>query len=216
LRERCNVDTTQLTRRRQNTTESNYTVVSEEFPPIEAEVAEDTSTDVSLHIRRILAENAVRASSVVALDESKEWADKSAPTQGESSRRWRRLILVFLCLILLAVVATVAAVVVMLTKDPPATRRITIVIKSDDHPEETGWELHQGSEEVVTYPPGTYRGDNNKEIVTKTDVYAGEEYTFTLYDTGGNGSDGGYYKIYDAPDTSDPSTSSGRRIRQFH
>ncbi len=118
LRERCNVDTTQLTRRRQNTTESNYTVVSEEFRPIEAKVAEDTSTDVSLHIRRILAENAVRASSVVALDESKEWADKSAPTQGESSRRWRRLILVFLCLILLAVVATVAAVVVMLTKDP--------------------------------------------------------------------------------------------------
>ena len=103
-------------------------------------------------------------------------------------------------------VAAVAVVVVMLTKDPQPTTRITIVIKLDDHPEETGWELHQGSKEVVAYPPGTYSGDNNKEIVTKTDVYTGEEYTFTLFDTGGNGIDGGYYKIYDAPDTSDPST----------
>jgi hypothetical protein len=135
------------------------TVVSEEFPPIAAEVAEDTSTDVSLHIRRILAENAVRASSVVELDESKEWADKSAPTQGESSRRWRRLILVFLCLILLAVAAAVSVVVVMLTKDPQPTTRITIVIKLDDHPEETGWELNQSSKDVVAYPPGTYRGE---------------------------------------------------------
>ena len=58
------------------------TVVSEEFPPIAAEVAEDTSMDISSHIRRILAENAVRASSVVALDESKEWADNSAPDSG--------------------------------------------------------------------------------------------------------------------------------------
>jgi hypothetical protein len=153
------------------------TVVNEEFAPIVAEVAEDTHLDISSHIRRVLAEDAVPASSVAALNGPGDWLDKRARTEGESSRRWRRLILVILCLILVAVAATVSVVVLMLTKDAEPTTRITIVIKLDNHPEETGWELNQSSKEVVAYPPGTYRGDNSKEIVTKTDVYAGEEYT---------------------------------------
>lgn len=43
------------------------TVVNEEFAPIAAEVAEDTHLDISSHIRRVLAEDAVPARSVAAL-----------------------------------------------------------------------------------------------------------------------------------------------------
>jgi hypothetical protein len=113
------------------------TVVNEEFTPIAAEVAEDTLLDISSHIRRVLAEDAVPASSVAALNGSGDWLDKSTRTEGESSRHWRRLILVILCLILVAVAATVSVVVLKLTKDSEPTIRITIVIKLDDHPEET-------------------------------------------------------------------------------
>jgi hypothetical protein len=162
------------------------TVVNEEFTPIAAEVAEDTLLDISSHIRRVLPEDAVPASSVAALNGSGDRLDKSTRTEGESSRHWRRLILVILCLILVAVAATVSVVVLKLTKDSEPTTRITIVIKLDDHPEETGWELHQGSKKIEAYPPGSYRGDKNEEIITKTDVCPGEEYTFTLYDTRDN------------------------------
>jgi hypothetical protein len=144
-------------------------VVSAEPPPITAEIVEDTQVDISSHIRRVLAENAVPACSVAAMNASKEWPDKSALAEGESSRRWRRLILVFLCLILLAVVATVVAVVVLLTNDPEPTTRVTIVIKLDDNPEETGWELHQDGNEVEAFPTGTNRGYNNMEVNTKAE-----------------------------------------------
>ncbi len=194
-------------------------VVSPETPPITAEIVEDTHVDISSHIRRVL-ENAVPACSVAAMNASKEWPDKRALAEGETSRHWRRLILVFLCLILLAVVAAVSVVVVVLTKDSQPTTRVTIVIKLDDNPEETGWELHQDGNEVVAFPPGSYSGYNNKEVMTTADVYTRKEYVFTLFDTGGDGIDGGYYKIYDAPDTSDPEAllveGSGNFTDQVH
>jgi hypothetical protein len=51
------------------------TIASTELPPIAAEVVEDTQLDISSHIRRILAENAVPAKSVVALDKGNELTD---------------------------------------------------------------------------------------------------------------------------------------------
>ena len=111
-----------------------------------------------------------------------------------------------MCLILVAVVAAVAIVAVLLTKDPPSTAPITIIIQLDDRPGETGWELHRGDEKVVAFLPGTYSGETRNRIVAQTDVYAQEEYVFTIIDSGGNGIDGGYYKIYDSPDILDQST----------
>jgi hypothetical protein len=181
------------------------TVVPAEPTPITAEVVEDNQLDISSHIRRILAENAIPAKSVVLLDEGNELADRNSDRDSEVlSVHWRKLILIFLCLILLAVVATVVAVVVLLTKDPEPTTTITIVIQLDDHPEETGWEL-QHNKALVAYPPGTYR-DKNSLVKAQIDVYTGKEYKFTLFDAGSNGIDGGYYEIYDAPDTSDLNT----------
>jgi len=46
-----------------------------ELPPIAAEVVEDTQLVISSHIRRVLAENAVPAKSVVALDKGNELTD---------------------------------------------------------------------------------------------------------------------------------------------
>jgi hypothetical protein len=181
------------------------TGVPAEPTPITAEVVEDNQLDISSHIRRILAENAIPAKSVVLLDEGNELADRNSDRDSEVlSGHWRKLILIFLCLILLAVVATVVAVVVLLTKDPEPTTTITIVIQLDDHPEETGWEL-QHNKELVAYPPGTFR-DKNSLVKAQIDVYTGKEYKFTLFDAGSNGIDGGYYEIYDAPDTSDLNT----------
>jgi hypothetical protein len=56
-------------------TVSLTTIASTELPPIAAEVVEDPQLVISSHIRRVLAENAVPAKSVVALDKGNELTD---------------------------------------------------------------------------------------------------------------------------------------------
>lgn len=172
-----------------------------ESPLIEAELADP---DISSHIRRVLEESAVTG--VATLDTSEKESAESRRGATESRRRQKLLIVIF-CLILLALVVIIVIVVLLVKKEPPLTTTITIVIQLDHKPEETSWELSHGDNEIVAEAePGTYEGKPNALVTVNPVVSVGAEHTFTIFDEGGDGIDEGSYKIYDAPDSSDPTT----------
>ncbi len=86
---------------------------------------------------------------------------------------------------------------------PVTTSRIFVYIKTDNSPEETTWDVRNGSGTVIaTGGPYTLPGTMMKDTV---DLPAQDCYTFNLYDAGGNGlccSDGnGLYYVFDEDNT---------------
>lgn len=70
-----------------------------------------------------------------------------------------------------------------------------VAILTDEHPEETTWDIKNSSGEIIA-SGGPY---NISSIFIEPFVWpANDCYTFTIYDAGGNGLDGGFYKITNA------------------
>ena len=88
-----------------------------------------------------------------------------------------------------------------LTYEDNITQIIHVEIKTDDYPTETRWEIVDESTGDVVAEDGPYTNAEKNEIVFNEDVVlpALGCYTFTCYDSYGDGITGsGYYKLFDA------------------
>lgn len=70
-----------------------------------------------------------------------------------------------------------------------------VAILTDDHPEETTWDIKNSAGDVVAQG-GPYT--MTSIFVEAFEWPANDCYTFTIYDAGGNGLDGGFYRIVNA------------------
>ena len=86
---------------------------------------------------------------------------------------------------------------------PPPCNDVTVQIKTDLYPEETSWKIKDAEGKVVMQKkefesPSTLYGKTR--CLPKTETCHGTNYTFTIYDTEGNGlccgnNDEGYYSV---------------------
>jgi hypothetical protein len=119
------------------------------------------------------------------------------------ARRTQRIRWLVSCLALLLAVLVAVLLALVLKNNEEQTKQvrwheITVMIQLDDKPEETGWSLDCGSGDgnVISVSPGSYAGRDNEIVIYADTILYVDHCEFTILDAGGDGIDGGYYKIY--------------------
>jgi hypothetical protein len=86
---------------------------------------------------------------------------------------------------------------------------ITVLIQLDEKPQETGWSLSCGGEEIVKVPPGSYSmitgAFDHFRVEYATNALKGSECELTILDTGNDGSDG-FFEVYVGDDIENEAT----------